>query len=148
MRQVKQLNRLPACRKVQTHSLSWVLPIKLTKCLWTVGTIKKNGKIKKKRDYLTFIYNYYMLVVACSHYQPAWTERRPRSLPQGTFWLERISCPWWGWWCSAPRENSVPSAAAPLAQLWISFVLPETYSQTYTRTVINVLTVSKTVRLK
>lgn len=60
---------------------------------------------------------------------PAWTERKPQSPPRDTSWPWRTSCPWWDWWCSGPRRDSAPFAAAPSVLWWISSSLPETWAR-------------------
>lgn len=61
--------------------------------------------------------------------RPAWTGKKPQSPQRGTSWLWRASCPWWGWWCSAPHEDFAPLASVPSAPWWTSYALPGTCTQ-------------------
>lgn len=51
---------------------------------------------------------------------PAWTGRRLRNLPPGTFWCGRTWVPWWGWWLTGWRRGSALSVSAPSARRWTS----------------------------
>lgn len=86
-------------------------------------TISNNGIKRKKNSQC-----WQLQLPAPRMMSPAWTETRPRNLPQGTSSLGKTSSPLSSWWHSEPRADSAPFVVALLTRSRTSSWPPETFN--------------------